>query len=80
MKAIVTRDRAAGISGLSLAEVSYPHAAENDVIVRVHAAGFTPGSTGRQRGSTEQGVTGHPPFPGTKCPASSPSWATAQPG
>jgi len=26
-----------------LAEVSYPHAAENDVIVRVHAAGFTPG-------------------------------------
>ena len=43
MKAIVTRDRAAGISGLSLAEVSYPHAAENDVIVRVHAAAFTPG-------------------------------------
>ena len=43
MKAIVPRDRAAGISGLSLAEVSYPHAAENDVIVRVHAAGFTPG-------------------------------------
>jgi NADPH:quinone reductase-like Zn-dependent oxidoreductase len=43
VKAIVARDRAAGISGLSLAEVSYPHAGENDVIVRVHAAGFTPG-------------------------------------
>ena len=43
MKAIVTRDRAAGISGLSLAEMPYPHAAENDVIVRVHAAAFTPG-------------------------------------
>jgi NADPH:quinone reductase-like Zn-dependent oxidoreductase len=43
MKAIVARDRAAGISGLSLAEVAYPHAAENDVIVRVDAAGFTPG-------------------------------------
>ena len=43
MQAIVTRDRAAGISGLSLAEVPYPHAAENDVIVRVHAAAFTPG-------------------------------------
>ena len=43
MQAIVTRDRAAGVSGLSLAEVPYPHAAENDVIVRVHAAAFTPG-------------------------------------
>jgi len=43
VKAIITRDRAAGINGLSLAEVPYPHAAENDVIVRVHAAGFTPG-------------------------------------
>ena len=43
MKAIITRDRAAGISGLSLAEMPYPHAAENDVIVRVHAAAFTPG-------------------------------------
>ena len=43
VKAIITKDRAAGINGLSLAEVPYPHAAENDVIVRVHAAGFTPG-------------------------------------
>ena len=43
MQAIVTRDRAAGVSGLSLAEAPYPHAAENDVIVRVHAAAFTPG-------------------------------------
>jgi NADPH:quinone reductase-like Zn-dependent oxidoreductase len=43
MQAIVARDRAAGIAGLSLAEVPYPHAAENDVVVRVHAAGFTPG-------------------------------------
>lgn len=43
MQAITVRDRAAGIGGLSLAEVAYPHAAENDVIVRVHAAGFTRG-------------------------------------
>ncbi|OBJ49057.1 NADP-dependent oxidoreductase [Mycobacterium sp. 1423905.2] len=43
MQAITARDRAAGIRGLSLAEMPYPHAAENDVIVRVHAAGFTPG-------------------------------------
>ena len=42
MQAIVTRDRAAGISGLSLAEMPYPHMAENDVIVEVHAASFTP--------------------------------------
>ena len=43
MRAIIARDRAAGIGGLSLDEVPYPHAAENDVIVEVHAAGFTPG-------------------------------------
>ena len=43
MQAIIARDRAAGIDGLALAEMPYPHAAENDVIVRVHAAGFTPG-------------------------------------
>lgn len=43
MRAIIARDRAAGIDGLALTELPYPHAAENDVIVRVHAAGFTPG-------------------------------------
>ena len=43
MQAITVRDRNAGITGLTLSEVPYPHAAENDVIVRVHAAGFTPG-------------------------------------
>jgi NADPH:quinone reductase-like Zn-dependent oxidoreductase len=43
MQAIVTSDRAAGISGLSMVETAYPHAAENDVVVRVHAAAFTPG-------------------------------------
>ncbi|MER7083675.1 NADP-dependent oxidoreductase, partial [Saccharopolyspora kobensis] len=43
MQAITVRDRDAGVAGLSLADMPYPHAAENDVIVRVHAAGFTPG-------------------------------------
>ncbi|WP_433182135.1 NADP-dependent oxidoreductase [Actinoallomurus sp. CA-150999] len=43
MQAITVRDRAAGVGGLSLTEMPYPHAAENDVIVRVHTAGFTPG-------------------------------------
>ncbi|BBY95954.1 NADPH:quinone reductase [Mycobacterium gallinarum] len=43
MRAIIARDRAAGVHGLALGEMPYPHAAENDVVVRVHAAGFTPG-------------------------------------
>ena len=43
MQAITVRDRDAGVSGLSLTDMPYPHAAENDVIVRVHAGGFTPG-------------------------------------
>ncbi|WP_029106427.1 NADP-dependent oxidoreductase [Mycobacterium sp. URHD0025] len=43
MKAVITGDRAAGVAGLSLSEMPYPHAAENDVIVQVHAAAFTPG-------------------------------------
>ena len=43
MQAITVRDRDAGVGGLTLTEMPYPHASENDVIVRVHAAGFTPG-------------------------------------
>ncbi len=43
MRAIAASDRAAGAAGLLLTDLPHPHAAENDVIVRVHAAGFTPG-------------------------------------
>ncbi|MFC0542567.1 NADP-dependent oxidoreductase [Kutzneria chonburiensis] len=43
MRAITVRDREAGVAGFTLTDLPYPHAAENDVIVRVHAAGFTPG-------------------------------------
>ncbi|WP_207546799.1 NADP-dependent oxidoreductase [Mycolicibacterium mucogenicum] len=43
MQAMAVSDREAGIQGMSLTELPYPHAAENDVVVRVHAAGFTPG-------------------------------------
>lgn len=43
MKAITVNDQAAGLDGLTLTDHPYPHAAENDVIVRVCAAGFTPG-------------------------------------
>ncbi|MDN4613824.1 NADP-dependent oxidoreductase [Leifsonia sp. F6_8S_P_1B] len=43
MKAITVSDRAAGAAGLRLDELPEPHAAENDVVVQVRAAGFTPG-------------------------------------
>jgi NADPH:quinone reductase-like Zn-dependent oxidoreductase len=43
MQAITVRDRDAGLAGMSLTDMPYPHAAENDVIVRVHAAGVTRG-------------------------------------
>ncbi|MGW5473324.1 NADP-dependent oxidoreductase [Streptomyces chartreusis] len=43
MRAITVRDREAGITGLTIEDLPHPHAAENDVIVRVHAAGFTRG-------------------------------------
>ena len=43
MQAIVVRDRDAGLAGLSLTELPHPRAAENDVVLRVHAAGMTPG-------------------------------------
>lgn len=39
MKAITVRDRDAGVGGLSLTDMSYPHVAQNDVIVQVHAGG-----------------------------------------
>ncbi|WP_063015747.1 NADP-dependent oxidoreductase [Nocardia nova] len=43
MRAMTVRDRDSGIAGLTSTDMPYPHAAENDVVVRVHAAGFTPG-------------------------------------
>jgi NADPH:quinone reductase-like Zn-dependent oxidoreductase len=43
MKTITVRDRGAGAGGLSLTDMPYPHAAQNDVIVRFQAGGFTPG-------------------------------------
>ncbi|MBL1083499.1 NADP-dependent oxidoreductase [Streptomyces actinomycinicus] len=43
MRAITVRDREAGVAGLTLENLPQPHAAENDVIVLVHAAGFTRG-------------------------------------
>jgi NADPH:quinone reductase-like Zn-dependent oxidoreductase len=41
MKAIIVTDQAAGTGGMRLTERPEPHAAINDVIVQVHASGFT---------------------------------------
>ena len=46
MQAVVASDRDAGLAGLSLTDVPHPHAAQNDVIVRVHAAGVHPWGAG----------------------------------
>jgi NADPH:quinone reductase-like Zn-dependent oxidoreductase len=43
MKAIVVTDAAAGTAGMTLVERPEPEAAGNDVVVEVHASGFTPG-------------------------------------
>ena len=41
MKAIVATDQAAGTAGLKLVERPEPQAAISDVVVQVHASGFT---------------------------------------
>jgi NADPH:quinone reductase-like Zn-dependent oxidoreductase len=43
MKAIVVRDEAAGTAGMTLAQRPEPEPAINDVVVQVHASGFTSG-------------------------------------
>ncbi len=41
MKAIVVTDKAAGTAGVKLVERPEPQAAINDVVVQIHASGFT---------------------------------------
>jgi len=41
MKAIVVADQAAGTAGMKLVDQPEPQAAINDVVVQVHASGFT---------------------------------------
>jgi NADPH:quinone reductase-like Zn-dependent oxidoreductase len=43
MRAIVVTDEAAGTAGMTLVERPEPEPAINDVVVQVHAAGFTSG-------------------------------------
>jgi NADPH:quinone reductase-like Zn-dependent oxidoreductase len=66
VQAIIVADQDAGLAGLRLAELPYPYLAENDVVVRVHAAGFTRGelawpSTWTDRGGRDRtpSVPGH---------------------
>jgi NADPH:quinone reductase-like Zn-dependent oxidoreductase len=42
MKAIIVTDQSAGKAGMKLAERPMPQASLNDVVVQVHASGFTP--------------------------------------
>jgi len=56
----------AGPEALAVEEAPYPHTAENDVVIRVHAAGFTPGelnwpSTWKDRAGRDRGpvIPGH---------------------
>src|ERR1041385_3728308 len=66
MKAIVVTDEAAGTAGMRLEERPEPNAAENDVVVQVHASGFTPGGltwngtwTGRLGRDRTPSIPGH---------------------
>jgi NADPH:quinone reductase-like Zn-dependent oxidoreductase len=43
MRAVIVADRCPGLARLTLADVGYPHAAQNEVVVQVRAASFTPG-------------------------------------
>jgi D-arabinose 1-dehydrogenase-like Zn-dependent alcohol dehydrogenase len=43
MQAVVAASCEAGVAGLPLTDLPYHQPAENDVLVRVHAAGLTPG-------------------------------------
>jgi NADPH:quinone reductase-like Zn-dependent oxidoreductase len=65
MKAIVVTDRAAGTAGMRLAERPEPEAAGNDVVVEVHASGFTPGELSWQGTWTDRsGRDRRPSIPG----------------
>ena len=80
MQAITVSDREAGVAGLSLTDLPYPVVSENDVVVRVHAAGFTPGELDWPDTWTDRaGRDRTPSVPVTSCPGSWLSWGTVQP-
>ena len=79
MQAITVTDREAGVAGLSLTNLPYPQAADNDVVVRVHAAGFTPGELDWPHRLIAWAGTARRACPVTSCPGSWLNWATAPP-
>ena len=80
MQAITVSDREAGVAGMSLTDLPHPEAASNDVVVRVHAAGFIPTELDWPDTWTDRaGRDRTPACPATICPGSWLSWVTAQP-
>jgi hypothetical protein len=64
VQAITVRDRDAGVDGVSLTDIPYPRAGQNDVIVRVVAGGLTPGeldwpTTWTDRAGRDRTPSGH---------------------
>src|SRR4051795_5350429 len=64
MKAIGVTDQAAGRAGITLVQRPEPETAGNDVLVEVHASGFTPGeltwpSTWPDRRDRAPSIPGH---------------------
>jgi NADPH:quinone reductase-like Zn-dependent oxidoreductase len=43
MRAIVLTDQATGTAGMTLVDRTMPEPADNNVLVAVHASGYTPG-------------------------------------
>lgn len=78
MKAIAVRDRNAGIGGLSLTEMPYPHAGQNEVIVQVYAGGFTPGELDWPTTWTDRRT--RPDAERARPPCSTSSWTRCQVG
>ena len=69
MKAIVVTDQAAGMAGVKLVERPEPKAAINDVVVQIHASGFTGDElTWPSTWTDRSAVTGHLQSPDTNWP------------
>src|ERR1700750_2747318 len=80
VKAIVVTEEAAGTAGMTLVERPEPEAAINDVVVQVHASGFTSGEMTGPSTWTDPVALGHRRFPGKSWPEWSPPSATARRG
>jgi hypothetical protein len=80
MKAIVVTDQGAGTAGMKLMERPEPQAAINDVVVEVHASGFTWDELTWPPSWTDRLERERTPSPGTSWPEWSPQSAMARRG